>query len=601
MSDDEELIIPEGGGDPLLMEAIEALRLNDPKRARDLLTRLLKVDQNNAMYWVWLSAAVETQKERLYCLETAIKIDPENAAAKRGLLFFGARPLDPETKPFPLNRPRLWEEKLAEKPAKEKNPGTHKPLLRLLTIGGIGVAAIALLYVLFVLPNSPLAGLRQTPTRRFTRTPSPTATFTPEYRTATPTFLAPTPLWMLLPEPYTPTALYVNTEHPVTSRDAFDAAMGYFEDMDYQTTITLMEQILVMEPEAVDAYYYIGESEYMLGDLRAAQSAYQKAINIDPGFGPAYMGRALVNQALGNNENVLADLTRAIELDPSYDLPYVYRGAFRLELGDPETALGDLTTARTLKPTSALAHLYLAQVYLALEQNEKALEAAIQANILDATLLPAYLTLGKAYEANGRVEEAMGALQTYTLYVPDDIEAMIVLGAAYNARKEYNTAIDILSRAIALDDNNVEANYQRGVAYLATGLSDQAIHDFKVAVGYAPKHFEAAVGLAQAYDLDGFSGTAYVKMEAALGLAETDEEKALCLYYEALYLEKINDFNSAKDKWRALLRLPASAMSEEWRNTAMEHLGVTATPTKFSSPTPVTNLTTNTPRPTATP
>ncbi len=96
----------------MLQQAIEALRTGDRARARDLLTRLLKADQKNANYWVWLSAAVETQKERLYCLQTAIQLDPQNAAAKRGLILLGALPPDDSVPPFPVNRPRLWEEKL---------------------------------------------------------------------------------------------------------------------------------------------------------------------------------------------------------------------------------------------------------------------------------------------------------------------------------------------------------------------------------------------------------------------------------------------------------------------------------------------------------
>src|SRR6476659_139506 len=98
--------------DVVFQEAIEALREVKKSRARELLTGLLKTDQNNATYWVWMSATVETAKERLYCLQTALKLDPQNAAAKRGLILHGALPADETIQPFPANRPRAWEEKL---------------------------------------------------------------------------------------------------------------------------------------------------------------------------------------------------------------------------------------------------------------------------------------------------------------------------------------------------------------------------------------------------------------------------------------------------------------------------------------------------------
>ena len=72
-------------------EALSAIRTGERTRARDLLTRLLKVGHENASYWVWMSAVVDTPKERLFCLKEAVRIDPQNASAIRGLVVMGAR------------------------------------------------------------------------------------------------------------------------------------------------------------------------------------------------------------------------------------------------------------------------------------------------------------------------------------------------------------------------------------------------------------------------------------------------------------------------------------------------------------------------------
>src|SRR5450759_1304545 len=112
MVDDEELVSEKSGENAMLRESIDALRLGDQVRARDLLTRLLKKDKNNPTYWVWLSAAVNTKKERIYCLQMALQADPQNTAARRGLILLGALPPDDSIPPFPVNRARLWEERL---------------------------------------------------------------------------------------------------------------------------------------------------------------------------------------------------------------------------------------------------------------------------------------------------------------------------------------------------------------------------------------------------------------------------------------------------------------------------------------------------------
>src|SRR5512141_3320690 len=98
--------------DVVFQEAVEALREGKKARARELLTGLLKTDQNNATYWVWMSSTVDTVKERIYCLQTAFKLDPQNAAAKRGLILHGAPSPDATLQPFPVNRPRAWEDTL---------------------------------------------------------------------------------------------------------------------------------------------------------------------------------------------------------------------------------------------------------------------------------------------------------------------------------------------------------------------------------------------------------------------------------------------------------------------------------------------------------
>ncbi len=92
--------------DVIFQEAVDALRGGNKAHARELLTGLIKNDQNNVDYWIWLSAAMETSKERVYCLQTAFKLDPENATAKRGLILLGALPADETIQPFQMNRPR---------------------------------------------------------------------------------------------------------------------------------------------------------------------------------------------------------------------------------------------------------------------------------------------------------------------------------------------------------------------------------------------------------------------------------------------------------------------------------------------------------------
>ena len=172
--------------DTMFEDAVNALRQGDQAHAKEILTRLLKADQTNATYWVWMSGAVETPKERIYCLETALKLDPENATAKRGLILHGALPPDENIQPFPLNRPRAWEEKLLlahEMPKESGFRARHvQPGIRLAGVILIGVLVCRVGRLRFLRHAQPPSSARAA---IHTAGPTPTFTLTPTFVNAT--------------------------------------------------------------------------------------------------------------------------------------------------------------------------------------------------------------------------------------------------------------------------------------------------------------------------------------------------------------------------------------------------------------------------------
>ena len=579
----------------MLREAIEALRRGDRAHARDLLTRLLKTDQKNAQYWVWLSATVDTQKERLYCLQMAIQLDPQNAAAKRGLILFGALPPDESVPPFPVNRSRPWEQEMAiPQEPREMTRGWANPITRVFIVLGIAVAVIGLFIGGFMLwkgTHTTKAHPTYTPTHKPTFTNTFTPSKTPAVRSATPTFLGATPLWMFLDKTYTPTPLYVVTQHPVTSDSAFKAGLRFLGGKDYKNALVLFQQVENLEPNSPDVYYYIAEIYRAQGSYRAAKDEYQKAINKDPNFAPAFLGRARINLDLNPDADVISDLDEAIILDPHFAEAYIERGKYQLST-NPTDAKSDFQAAVEISPDSALAHLYLANAELSLGENYAALASAQRANQLDMTLVPVYLALAQAYIATGQSEQAVGALQTYSIYEPDDTSAFLALGTAYNAAGEYQLAINILNKAIDADRKNAEAYYQRGFAYLSLEKASLAESDFKAAVAYDPRDFDSQIDLARALYMQDKPGDAYMQAYTnALPLAKMDTSKAQVYYWEAIFLEGIKNQAGADLCWTQLIGLPVDTMPAEWRTQAFEHLKITPTFTKTIAPSMIPKAT----------
>jgi tetratricopeptide (TPR) repeat protein len=604
MADVDGLEAEETGENPMLREAMDALRLGDRGRARDLLTRLLKTDQKNPHYWLWLSAAVDTQKERIYCLQMVLQADPQNSAAKRGLILLGALPPDDSVPPFPLNRPRLWEEKLTHsQESVKKISGWDKPLVRIMSIVGISVIIIGVLFVgrSLLFPNH--AAPYVSPTHRPTLTLTLTQTVSPVFRTSTPTFIGATPLWMFLAATYTPTPLYVNTTHPVLTRASYEAGLRSIAAGDFDTARVQFQDVLKTEPDAVDVYYYIGECFRLQGNFHSAKDSYQEAINHDPTFAPAFLGRARANLGLNRDVDVLGDMNEAIDLDGNFAEAYIARGEYTYQ-NHPSAAKEDLQTALELSPNSALAYLYLADTELNLGEDYAALDAAMHANALDMTLVPVYLALAKAYINTGQTAQAVNVLQTYVIYNPGDASALLQLGTAYNTSGNYEGAVEVLNKSIDADQHNPEAYFQRGTAYLNLDSPNLAETDFNSALNYDLSDFDAYLGLARSFFMQGNPNNAYIEADQkALPLAHSDITKAQVYYWEAQFLEAIGDPLSnqgAQNSWEALIALPEQAMPEAWRTEAFQHLKVTPTFTPSLTPT-LTSILTPTWTPTQTP
>lgn len=90
-----------------LRQGIAAARAGDEEQARELLLKVVDVDEHNEQAWLWLSGVVESDADREICLENVLAINPDNNLAKAGLVHLRSQkkppppPLEPEPEPPP--------------------------------------------------------------------------------------------------------------------------------------------------------------------------------------------------------------------------------------------------------------------------------------------------------------------------------------------------------------------------------------------------------------------------------------------------------------------------------------------------------------------
>lgn len=91
-----------------------------------------------------------------------------------------------------------------------------------------------------------------------------------------------------------------------------------------------------------------GSLRLLRGDSLGALQDLDWALQLDPGYAPAYVNRSYVYNQLRLPEEALADAEQAIRLDAGIPEAYFSRGVARLQLGEREAAMADFHRAMAL-------------------------------------------------------------------------------------------------------------------------------------------------------------------------------------------------------------------------------------------------------------
>ena len=578
--------------------ALKALEDGNHPRAKDLLTRLIKANPRNPQYWLWMSSVVSTEKERTFCLKEVLRLDPASKEARIGLTMLGELPQNQDLiLPYEQQK-RNWETTLVKE---FEGKTTLKNQKNWITIGMVLGALVILITLVLTgalgLENSPIALLmKRRPTPTVSKILPTYAAVTAEPEQTLPALQESPTVIAELRANYTPTPLYVNTPHPVT--EAYRTGIRAFERGNWDEAIQYMRQVIAIEPDSPDLYYYIGESQRMKGDLKSALSTFGNIIQDFPGFAPAYLGRARARLAdtPGRWQEAQNDLEQAVNLDSGLFDAYIELATLEISRENSGEALVWLEQAEQLKPDSPLLYYSRAKTLLLAGDVDAAIDNAGRSTELDITFLDGYRLLAEAYITAGQAAEAVPALETYNTYQEGDAQALTWLGMAYYAKGDLSNSLNAFNRALEADSRLFEAYLQRGVIYTQEEAYQKAQEDLETALSINKESFLANLTLGINYLQLGFAGNAYQQFSISEAYAEEPYDLAQIYYWRAQSLERLDEEVAALRDWQALLRLNPEAVPGEWIRAAEERISGTYT----STPTPLTPTVANTRQPTAT-
>ena len=186
-------------------------------------------------------------------------------------------------------------------------------------------------------------------------------------------------------------------------------------------------------PDLAETQTALGSVHYWLDwDWPAAETAFRKAIAVDPSYSQAHRNLALVLVAMRRHEEAREEMCQARELDPYYPMQLAVSAYERLMARDYPAALEFAQQATTVGPSFWIGHFHVAVVNERLGNSELALKALDKTE----TLTPNSKNLslrGYILAKSGRRNEAEEVLRTLKSiprdhYVPPYAMALVYAG-----------------------------------------------------------------------------------------------------------------------------------------------------------------------------
>jgi tetratricopeptide (TPR) repeat protein len=243
-------------------------------------------------------------------------------------------------------------------------------------------------------------------------------------------------------------------------------------------------EVLDRVPEAErDAQYHTFRAALLLsvGGVDDARAAIDRALEVDPGAGPAYAQRAIIELVQNQREQALADAERAVDLSPEASAPkialsYAQQGNFQLD-----AARATLLQATEQNPNDPLAWARLAEVWMMFGYLDRAREAAERAAALAPDLERTQIVLGFANLVEIRTAPAKAAFERAIVLDPADPLPRLGLGLAQIRESSLEAGRENLEVAVGLDSNDALLRAYLGKAYFTEKRDPLAADQYAIA------------------------------------------------------------------------------------------------------------------------
>ncbi len=262
-------------------------------------------------------------------------------------------------------------------------------------------------------------------------------------------------------------------------------------------------EFLRVFPENTQALHLLGSAEAQAGNLNAAESSLRKATRASDAQAAHCNTLATVLKQKKEMEEALIWFDRALELEPGFGPAWHNRGRLRHSLGQFDAATADLRAAAELMPGNARVHNDLGMLYESQGMFVEAVSCFEQAIRADVKYVYAHNNLGAIHLTCGRLPQAARCFEQAINCDPNFASAHDNLGLVLSEQGRAQEALACHARAAALAPERPSPLANQGTVLQGLGQIDEAQARFRAALALDEASPLALAGLAELHEWRG--------------------------------------------------------------------------------------------------
>ena len=262
-------------------------------------------------------------------------------------------------------------------------------------------------------------------------------------------------------------------------------------EIGFKKSIDYFQQAIEKDPLYAPAYVGIADTFNTLGyfgylppeeAFPKAKAAAEKALEIDAAFGDAYASLGLTSTLYDWDWSAAESaFQKALKLNPNYASAHEYYAGFLTAMGRFNEAIAEVRRAQELDPLSLIINVYVGFFLYFARRYDESIAQCLKTLEMDPGFPLALVYLSLAYVEKTMHQEVIEILPRAELAAGETVYTLGIIGYCYGVVGQNKKALELLDRLNELSKKRHVSSFLQSMIYIGLDRSDEAFELLEMA------------------------------------------------------------------------------------------------------------------------